>query len=165
MKDLEIYIHAENCREKKLVKIPADATIDDIIKKYHHDFNISETGEETVEVFIENKDSPHNKEHKADHCGIKHRHHIHCHRCHDVKTQVEYNGKTKHIKFPPSATGENVLKQSAEAFDINEIDAAKLVLELEDETVIESTDHLGSFVQFPHCSIKLFLRPNKQVQG
>ncbi len=164
MKTVQIYVHGENNRDPKLVEVSEEATVKDIISKYHQEFPDSGTPDE-VELFLEDEEEHRHKDEPGEKAGIKKRVHIHCHRCKKVNVTVEYNGQAITLHVPPSTTSKKILKKAAKEFKISDGDAADLLLKLHDSTVLQSTDHIGSFVAFPHCSIKLLLTPTKQVQG
>jgi hypothetical protein len=165
MKTIQLYLHSENCREPKLVEVSTEATVADIINKYREVMNLPDAKVDEIELFLEDEDDPKNKGHHHEHVGIKKRHHIHCHRCQKVAVSIEYNGQVKTLSVPPSATGAMILKKAAKEFHISDKDAADLVIKLPDGNVLQKTDHIGSFVSFPHCEIKLSLIHNTQVQG
>jgi hypothetical protein len=165
MKTIQIYLHGEEARETKLVEVSADVTIADIINKYREETNMQGAKLEEIDLYFEDEEHPKEKGHHIEQAGIKKRHHVHCHRCQKVAISIEYNGQVKNISVPPSATGIMILKKSAKEFGITEKDASDLLLKLPNGEVLQKTDHIGSFVSFPHCEIKLLLIHNKQIQG
>lgn len=164
MKTIQIYVHGENNREPKLVEVSEEASVKDVINKYHLEFPNSGESEE-VEFFVEDEEDHRHKHETGEKGGIKKKDHIHCHRCKKVSVAVEYNGHTITLNVPPSTTAKKILKQATKKFNISEGDAADLLLKLNDGTVLQPGDHVGSFVAFPHCNINLLLTANKQVQG
>lgn len=164
MKTIQIYVHGENDRESKLVEVSENASVREILTKYQQEFPGSGSSDE-IELFIEDEEEYKAKDEAGENAGIKNRVHVHCHRCKKVKVAVEYNGQSITLHVAPSATAKKILKKAAKDFKISDGDAADLLLKLHDGTVLQPTDHIGSFVAFPHCHLKLLLTANKQVQG
>jgi len=164
MKSLEIYIHGENNREPKLVEVAENSTVPDIINRYKQEFH-SDAPAEEIEIFIENEQEPVKKDRPSDEIGLKKRGHFHCHRCKKIAVTIIYNGEDKTFQFEPSATGKKILKKAIAAFNINEHDAGDYLLKLDDKTILQASDHIGSYASYPQCSVKLNLTPTKPVQG
>jgi hypothetical protein len=164
METILIYIHGEHSRESKPVEIPPQILISELIDLYRAQFSLPE-GAEPIELFIEEEDEPRERHHHAGEAGIGKRSHIHCHRCRKVEVIVFYNGEDKLLNFPPSATTKRVLKKVLEAFKISEMDAGDYLLKLDDKTILQPGDHIGSFAVYPHCRVKLFLTSTRPVQG
>ena len=164
MKTVQIYGHFENIREPKLIEVPENASVKQVLETVQQQFQPGLNVKE-LELYLEDQEQPLKKEEKAEPSGIKKKAHIHCHRCAKVQITVFYNGQDKPISFPPSATGKALLHKAIREFGISESDAGDYLLKLEDKTVLQSTDHIGSFVSYPHCAVKLFLTPTKPVQG
>ena len=164
METIEIYLHGENCQEAKIIEIPVNSKIGDIIAVYHNSMNPDAKMEE-IELFFEDDDDMKNKEHEIGQAGIKKRHHVHCHRCKKVTVTIDYNGQVIHLKVAPSNTGERILKLAAKEFKIAEGDIGDLYLKLPDGTTLDPDAHIGSYVHHPKCEITLTLINNNQVQG
>jgi hypothetical protein len=164
MNKIQVYVHGENSRDPKLIDVLENASVKDIILAFQKEFTNTSNPEE-IEIFLEDAEDPLQKDQSADKIGIKKRMHIHCHRCKKIAVTIFYNGEDKSFNFPPSATSKIILKKAIKAFNINEADAGDYLLKLDDKTILQPSDHVGSFVSFPHCQIKLFLTPTKPVQG
>lgn len=164
MNKTQIYLHGENSREPKLVEVADNASVKDIIDLYHKEFHDTGSADE-IELFLEDEEDPKPKDRHGEKDWIKKRMHIHCHRCKKIAVTVIYNGDDKSFTFPPSATAKRILKQALKAFNIKEADAGDYLLKLDDKTILQPSDHIGSFTSFPRCQVKLFLTPTKPVQG
>ena len=164
MSKIQIYVHGENSREAKLIEVLENASIKDLINDFQKEFTNTSNSEE-IEIFLEDDESPVDKHHSVSENGIKKRGHIHCHRCKKIAVTVFYNGEDKSFHFPPSATTKSIMNKVVKAFNIKESDAGDYLLKLEDKTILQPSDHIGSFVTFPHCQIKLFLTPTQPVLG
>lgn len=164
MNKIEIYVRGEHSREPKLVEIPAAATIQEVIYLYHKECpGASDAGE--INLFFEEDHHPKEKKHNCEGAGIQKKHRIHCHRCKAAEVRVIYNGDDKGFKFPPSATSKTVFKKAIEAFGISPSDAGDYVLKLDERTILQPGEHIGSFVSYPACHVKLFLTALKPIQG
>lgn len=164
MNKIQIYVHGENSRDPKLVEVPENASVKEIINLYQQQFSAAGSLDE-IELFLEDEEDPKQKDHSGERDGIKKRIHIHCHRCRKIAVTIVYNGDDKTFTFSPSATAKKILKKAIHAFHINEADAGDYLLKLDDKTILQPSDHIGSFATFPHCQVKLFLTPTKPVQG
>lgn len=164
MSNIQIYLHGENIRDPKLVEVSEEAFIKDIINSYREAFP-NEGEVEEIFVFLEDEDEHKHHDHRGEEHGIKRRAHFHCHRCKRISVSVAYNHETKSLSFAPSATIKKVKKEVLHAFDIKESDAGDMLLKLENGTVLQSIEHIGSFAPHHHCEVKLFLTPAKPIQG
>ena len=160
MKEIELYIHNANHPDPVLVKIDEEATVEELLKR------IAPETDGEFHLSIEGEDEPHEKHRKLCECGIKHRQHVHCHRCRKVAVTVFYNGQQNRT-FGPSATIEKVLRWALRAFDLKGADALDKVLRLPDapNDVLSETAHIGSFVKPPACEVRLNLTGKVEVNG
>lgn len=164
MSKLQIYLHGENVPAPKFVEIAGSESLDDLVAIYLQQFpNAGQPHE--IEVFMEDAEEAKEKHHSVDDAGIKHRSHIHCHRCKKVEVTVIYNGDDKSFEFAPAIKVKNVLKKAVAAFGISESDAGDYLLKLDDKTVLQLDEHIGSFTSYPRCQVKLFLTAKKPIQG
>jgi len=164
MNNLQIYLHGENEASPKLIEISEGASLREIIEIYQHEFANSGQAEE-INIYLEDEGEALEKHHSLKDAGIKHRSHVHCHRCKKVEVTVIYNGDDKSFEFSPATKAKNVLKKAINAFGISESDAHDYLLKLDDKTVLQPDDHIGSFTSSPRCQVKLFLTAKKPVQG
>jgi len=164
MNNTPIYLHGENSRDPKLVEISEDASIKDIINEYKKEFPGAGTPDE-IDLFIEDEEDHRPKDHTCKEAGIEKRMHIHCHRCKKIEVVITYNGDDKSFHESPSATAGKIMKKAIHAFNISEGDAGDYLLKLDDKTVLQPSDHIGSFAAYPRCQVKLYLTPTKPIQG
>jgi hypothetical protein len=164
MSKLQIYLHGENVPAPKFVEIVGSETLNDLIKIYQEQFPNSGQPDE-IDVFMEDAEEAKEKVQSVDDAGIKHRSHIHCHRCKKTEVTVIYNGDDKSFEFAPAIKVKHVLKKAISGFGINESDAGDYLLKLDDKTVLQLDEHIGSFTSYPRCQIKLFLTAKKPIQG
>ena len=164
MNKIEIYVHGENSREPKLVEVSENSSIAEIIDIYRQEFPGAGEAEE-IELFVEEEQKPKPKHHRGEEHGIKKRHHVHGHRCKKVTVTVSYNSETKSLYLAPSTTAKKIKQEALEEFKINEADAGDLLMKLADGTVLQPTDHIGSFTTHNSCQVALFLTAANPVQG
>ena len=165
MKQIEVYVHTANRVNPLLLKISEDATVNELIEEI-----IKRGGGEGhpdhLHLCVEHQDEPVEKHRRLSECEIRHRHHVHCHRCHKVTVYVFYN-EEKHESFPPSAPVKRVLKWAIKEFKLSPAEAADkiLVLKGDAETEVPLDAHIGSFTKPGHCEVRLCLTAPVEVQG
>jgi hypothetical protein len=166
MKEIELYVHSGKGPEPEMVKVSTDASVEDLLEKIR-EAGLCEGPKEELHIFAEDFDEPLQHGKSVEHCGVKHRHHIHCHRCHRVQVEISYNGVDKTHAFPPSMKVKGVLKWAVDAFGLKGADAENKVLRLAEppQTELLSDQHIGSFVHPPKCELKLCLVPRVRFQG
>lgn len=164
MKNIVVYIHGENSCEVHSIEVPANTSIKEIIEKYRQQFPNAGDPEE-IEIFLEDEHGHKHKDCGCDEGGVGHKGHVHCHRCKSIKVVVSYNNETVREEFSPSATTKQIMKKIIKAFQIDPEDANDYLLKLKDTTILNPKDHIGSFTNYPDCTVKLFLTAAKPVQG
>lgn len=165
MEKIKIYLHSENCKEPEIIEIDESATVKEIIIKHHEKKNPDGSFDEEYKIFIEDEDGCRDPTHNNKDCGIDHKSRVHCHRCEKIKLALEYNNVRKEVEVAPSYTGEKILSLVPGLFGISPNDVAGLRLKTDATHYMESTEHIGTLVQYPHCSIGLQLVSKVNVQG
>lgn len=161
---IEVYVHGDQSPEPRLISVGETTTIQEIAK-IAVDSGVSSGGEVDIQVFLVDEDSPLTPGNEAGGCGIKHRHHIHCHRCRQIQVSVNYNGELKKHSFAPSVKGKRILDWALDAFHLTGVDAANKVLRVNATVEVDPEDHIGSFAKFPECSVVLSLTAVVRVEG
>ena len=159
-KEIEIYVHTSDHHEPKLVKISEESTVEDLLKV------IAPEGHSEVFLIVEGEDEPKEHHHKLSHCGIKHRRHVHCHRCRKIEVSVYFNREIKG-QFSPSATIAQILKWALGKFELTGADATDKSLRLTEKPnePLAETTHIGSLAKHPHCSVHLNLADSIKTNG
>lgn len=165
MEKIIIYVHSSSSKEGVPIEILESDNLKEIIIKHHEKVNTDGSVDEDFKIFLEDEDKPcdHNKHYKD--AGIHHHGRVHCHQCSDIKVIIEYNNVHKLVTMAPSFTGDKILGMIPDLFSITAADVADLRLKIDDKTFVNSSDHIGSFVNFPHCKINLLLVPKINIQG
>ena len=167
MKEIDVYVHTCEGTDPRLIKIAEDAAVEELLERLRTaGVVLGEPGEEVL-LFIENGDEAVGRGRKLSDCGIRHRHHLHCHRCRHIRVAAFYNGVEKSASFSPSAKVGRVLKWAVAAFELKGVDADNKGLYLKDSPNVELLNdaHIGSFAKFPGCEVKVCLAPIIRVQG
>jgi hypothetical protein len=165
-KIIELYVHTQDGADPKLVKASEESSITELLEIIATAGGLGGKVDEEILVFTEDCDEPVERHRKLSECEIRHRHHIHCHRCRKVKVSVFYN-EEKQETFAPATTVKRVLKWAIKAFKLSPADAADKILVLKgnsnEELPLDA--HIGSFAQPHHCSVELCLTAPIEVQG
>jgi hypothetical protein len=161
---IEIYLHGAGTTEEKIIKIPEDATVDDVIQVAKH---IGLAADSDVVITIEDAEELLHADARLCDCGVRHKHHMHCHTCRNVEVTVHFNGQAKTYRFTPSRRVKGVLRWAVKAFELHGVDGENKELRLDSAsgTILQSQQHIGSFVRAPHCQVELFLTSIAEVQG
>jgi hypothetical protein len=166
MNEIELYVHSAKDAEPTMIRIGTDVLVEDLLKKIH-EAGLCDGPLEELHIFAEEVGEPLKRGQSIELCGVKHRHHIHCHKCHRIRVGVSYNGVEKSESFTPSAKVKRVLKWAVGAFDLKGVDGENKMLRLANppQTELLSDQHIGSFVTEPQCEIKLCLVSRVRFQG
>lgn len=161
---IEIYLHGAGTTEEKIIHVPEDATVRDVLEAAK---KAGVNVDADTFLTVEDADDELPGDARLHEHGVKHKHHLHCHRCHKVEVSVTFNGQVKSRKFAPGRKVKGVLKWTVEAFSLNGVDAENKELRLggASGTILQSQQHIGSFVQVPNCSLDLYLTAIVEVQG
>jgi hypothetical protein len=162
VKEIELYIHSFGNADPSLVRIDEEATVEELTKKIESVAGLPSGVEHFV--FIESTEEVVEGKRRLCDCGIKHRHHLHCHSCKRVHVIVSYNGAQKEHQFVPSTKIRAVLKWALYAFELRGADAEGKVLRLGDSELLGDA-HIGSFAKPQACQVHLALTPIVRVEG
>jgi hypothetical protein len=166
MIEIELYVHSPKGGEPTMVEIGVEALVEDLLKKIH-EAGLCDGPLEELVIFVEDAEEPLGRGHSLERCGLRHRHHVHCHKCHRIRVAVLYNGVEKQESFPPSTRVKRVLKWAIHEFQLKGADAENKVLRLADppQTELPNEAHIGSFTQPPKCELRLCLVAPIRFQG
>jgi len=161
---IEIYLHGAGTTEEKIIHVPEDATVRDVLEAAR---KAGVSVDADTFLIVEDADDELPSDARLRDHGVKHKHHLHCHRCRKVEVSVTFNGQVKSRKFAPGRKVKRVLKWAVEAFNLTGVDAENKELRLggADGKILQSQQHIGSFVSAPKCSLDLYLTAIVEVQG
>lgn len=167
MKEMEVYVHTPDSPEPKLVTVREDMTAKDLIEKIKSLGLLGNEPSEDLHLFLDDDEVVIEREKRLCDCGCHHRKHVHCHRCRRAKVTVTYNGRDIDRAFAPSTRIRRIRAWATREFALSETDAAETVLRLADKPDSDLPDdaHIGSFVKFPVCAVRLALVVKVAVQG
>lgn len=160
-KIMEVYVHVEGSREPKLAKVSEDATLKEVAAAAGCSLN------EADDIFIGRQDDDNAFHHgdSLDKAKVKHRQHIHCHRCKKIQVSVLYNGQ-KERDFSPAIRLDVILRWAIREFNLEGQDAADMALFLPGEqSPLDGDIHIGSLASFPECSVTLAMNAPALVNG
>lgn len=174
--EVELFIHGQAAKPKVILAAPTEALRDVLIRA-----EFIKDGEDILVFVGECEDALHEPddiENGSDRhepvdasrtieaLGIRQHHHIHCHRCHRVAVEVNFNAGTKHRKFSPATTVGVVAHWARNKFHLDSKIATEYVLQLCESTDRPRPDtHLGEFVSAPRCSLCFDLVKEITPQG
>ena len=165
MKNIEVYVHTHEGVDPKLVKAGEDATVKQLVDEITAAAGLKGSPDEKLLLFLEDVDEPLDQHRKLCECEIRHRHHVHCHRCRSIKVSAFYNGD-KQASFPPSAKVGRVLEWAVDAFKLSPAEAADKFLTLkgsDEELPLDA--NIGSFAKPHECAVNLCLTAPVEVNG
>jgi len=163
-KNIEIYIHGSGTTEEKLVAISEESTVRDLIEAARR-AGIADSSE--LILILEDEEEPLQPDDRLCDCGVKHKGHLSCHTCRKIEVTVHFNGQAASRSFAPSKKVKGVLKWALSEFGLTGVDAENKELRNggADGIILQSQQHIGSFVHHPHCSLELYLTGIVEVQG
>jgi hypothetical protein len=165
---IEIFLQAEGVSDVKIVRVPHDGTVRDILEAARDKGIQVPGGKGEVVILLEDSDEEIALDIKLKDAGIHHRHRMHCHRCLRVAVTVNFNGRAESRVFPPSTTVKRVKKwaDAEEQFNLRGVDATDHVLQVCGTSVRPDEDaHIGTLVQHPSCNLCFDLVPKVRVEG
>lgn len=160
---MKIFLISENSREPQEVEVGAQSSTKEVISAVNQVSN-NTGGEGQRHYFVEDRDEDNGQ--LPEGWKFKDKDRIHCHRCEHVDVAFSYNGMHKRASYSPGTTGGKILLGLPKLFPgMTPRDAANLKLEISANVYIDKNDHLGSFVEYPHCHIEVALVSKTNVQG
>lgn len=162
-KELALYIHGVGTTEEKLINVPEDATVADVLEAAKQS-GIADSG---LQFYAEGADAPLPPDARLRDHGIKNKDHVHVHKCGRITVSVQFNGIEQTSTFAPGHKVKAVLKWALAAHGLTGVDADNKELRLgslEGDSLLPE-QHIGSFVSAADCRIVLFLTGIVEVQG
>ena len=167
MADIQVFIQGEGVREIRVLELPAQATVRDLVAAAaSQGFPAAADGKGTV--FVEDADDVVPPGATLAAAGIHDQGSVHVHRCKKVAVTVHFNGVEKSQAFAPGTTVHRVKQWAVgkKAFDLAPVDAAEHVLQVTGGTERPDEDvHVGTLVQSPNCALAFDLVAKVRVEG
>jgi hypothetical protein len=165
---IEVFVQVEGKRQISIVRVPASATVHDLIEEVVR-AGLAETAHRgQLVVLLEDVEDELSLGDRLGSAGVKHRSRVHLHRCRQVKVAVHFNGAPKEHSFSPSASIAKVTKWAVgrHGFDLTPTDAVEHVLQITGSSDRPDEDvHLGTLTQAPACTVSFDLVPKRRVEG
>jgi len=166
MKKIEVFLQVEGTKDILLVEVAENGTVRDLLLVATEHGKHLGNNETPSMVFIEDAEDVLELDDLFENAGIRHRGHVHIHRCHRIEVSVIFNGKQVSKAFPPSATVGRVKKWAAREFGMSEKDASEHVLQVSGTSTSPHEDiHIGTLVTHPVCHISFDLVPKVRIEG
>lgn len=167
MAGIQVFVQGEGVREIRVVELPADATVRDLVRAIAaHGYAVA--GDGKAAVFVEDADDALAPTTTLAAAGIGHQGSVHVHRCGRLAVTVHFNGEAKSQAFGPGATLHRVKQWAVgkKGFELAPVDAAEHVLQVTGGTERPDEDvHVGTLVQAPNCALAFDLVAKVRVEG
>ena len=165
-KTIELFLQGEGINDIKLIRVPSDCTVRELIEKAQAESGTARHENEAIFLLLEDRDDELNLDAKLHEAGIGHRHRVHCHRCRRIEVTVNFNGVSKFHPFTPATTIGKIKRWADDQFKLKGVDATEHALQICGTTTRPDDDvHLGSLVHHPNCKACFDLVPKKRVEG
>lgn len=164
--DLELFLQVQGRSEISIIRFPESGTVSELIAAAAA-AGILPTDTNDTMVSLPDEDEPLAKQATLRATGVRHHHHLHCHRCQRVTVSVRFNGAEKQHEFPAAAQFRRIHAWATgkHGFGLSEIDAAEHLLQVTASGAQPAPgDHLGSVVTTA-CSVSLDLVPKQRIEG
>jgi hypothetical protein len=166
MKKIEVFIQMEGVKDIQLVEVVENGTVRDLLLLVAKHGKQCDNDEIPSLVFIEDMDDVLDGDKLLENVGVRHRTHVHIHRCRHIEVIVNFNGKKISKNFPPSATVGRVKKWAAKEFGMSEKDASEHVLQISGtKNSLDEDIHIGTLTKHPVCHISFDLVPKVRIEG
>ena len=163
---IEIFIQGEGIRDIKLVRVPHDGTILDIIEATRTSETTIPHDNAHIIVLIEDTEEELKHNSRLKDVGICHRKRLHLHRCHKIEVTINFNGEAKKLPFSSSTTIARVKQWADAKFELKGVDATEHILQICKTSIRPDEDiHVGALVKHPDCNLCFDLVPKKRVEG
>ncbi len=163
---IEVFIQGEGLPKIKLIKLPEDAKVRDLIAAASS-IGLTVVEGESTAVFLEDADEPLDLEASLSASAIRPRCRVHLHRCRRVQVTVNFGTRSEGHPFSPAATVQRVKAWAVKTFGLSEVDASEHVLQIcqsQDQRPADDV-HIGALVSGPHCLLCFDLVPKQRVEG
>ena len=162
---LEIFLQGPGIAGKALVKVPAKATVGQLIDVARKN-GLKVDDEQAVQVWLENTDEPIQGGTALLAAGIQNRSRVQIHTCRRIHVTVNFNNRSEQHPFAPSATMDTVKKWADEKFGLGATDATEYALRVCGSTdVPDEETEVGALAQPGECRACFDLIPKQRVEG
>lgn len=169
----QIFVQGEGKREIRVLELPADATVRELVEAAQAQGVASQNGGghgggNAVAVYAEDGDAPLPAGATLEAAGLGNHSSVHLSRCARVSVTVHYNGRDLSETFGPGVPMHRVKEWAVgnKGFNLNPVDAAEHVLQLTGSSDRPDEDvHIGSLVGAAGCKVEFDLVAKVRVEG
>jgi len=170
MAALQIFVQGEGKREIRLIELPADATVGDLVEAARaQGLLLSRNGgKHEVLAYAEEGETALPSGAKLESVGLGNQGSVHVSHCSRVNVMVHYNGQNRSETFGPGVPMHRVNEWAvgSKGFNLNPVDAAEHVLQLTGTSDRPDEDvHIGSLVGEGGCKVEFDLVAKVRVEG
>lgn len=170
MAKVQIFVQGEGKREIRVVELPAQATVLELIEAAQSQGVTSSNGDHgaNVSVFAEDSDKPLVPGATLESAGLGNDSSVHLSRCARVTVTVHYNGQGRSDTFGPGVPMHRVKEWAVgkKGFGLDPVDAGEHVLQLTGSSDRPDEDiHIGSLVGASGCKVEFDLVAKIRVEG
>lgn len=159
MKKIKLFVHVSSSQKYNTAEVNDDLSIHQLIKD-----NSQGGGMEEVDVYLEDQDNGLDKNKTISEANLKNGDHVFLGRCKKVSVSINYAGKIFIVSVSPATSMKNLRKQAIKYFGVDEVSGADLLLWFNNEP-LDMRQLIGSFTEFPSCSVNLVLATKNDVNG
>ena len=170
MANLQIFVQGEGKRDIRVVELPAQATVRELVEAAQAQGVTPQKSAHThdVVVFVENGHKPLALDATLESLGIGNHGSVHLSRCAHVTVTVHYNGKETTDTFGPGVPMHRIKEWAVgkKGFGLDPVDAGEHVLQLTGTSDRPDEDvHIGSLVGASGCEVQFDLVAKVRVEG
>lgn len=170
MAKLQIFVQGEGKREIRVVELPAQATVRELIEAAQAQGVTSQNGGNGagVAVFAEEGDVPLAAGDTLESAGLGNDSSVHLSRCNRVTVMVHYNGQGRADSFGPGVPMHRIKEWAVgkKGFGLDPVDAGEHVLQVTGSSDRPDEDvHIGSLVGASGCKVEFDLVAKVRVEG
>lgn len=170
MTNLQIFVQGEGKREIRVVELPAQATVGELVKAAQAQGVTSQNGGQGagVAIFAEDGDKPLAAGETLESAGLGNHSSVHLSHCARVTVAVQYNGQGQTETFGPGVPMHRIKEWAVgkRGFGLDPVDAAEHVLQLTGTSDRPDEDvHIGSLVGASGCKVEFDLVAKVRVEG
>jgi hypothetical protein len=170
MNNLQIFVQGEGKREIRVVELPAQATVRELVEAAQAQGVAAQNGGHGggVTVFAEDGDKPLAAGATLESSGLGNHSSVHLSRCARVTVTVHYNGQDRTDTFGPGVPMHRIKEWAVgkQGFGLDPVDAGEHVLQTTGSSDRPDEDvHVGSLVGASGCKVEFDLVAKVRVEG
>ena len=167
MNNKKLIIRAEWIKEPKIHDFHEELSLKDIKQLLREYSELENLLDEEIFIFIENEDEEVTEINFKETIKKFEKHRFHGHRCKKIDVEVIYNGQEYCREFNPATTRGKIMHWLGKELNFTSGEMMHHELRVDSITGEKINDdmHLGIFIKYPQCKIRLFLVPKDRFEG